>query len=434
MPDKNLRPDSKKNITGSYPGASGGYHSNPDIEQERSYVSDDNIPRANTGEINRRSQAVRNSADAKQKKSAGKFDFKALFSSENMKAFYKHFAFYGCIVLVSLLLAFGIINVANDVYAFIKPNEEIVVSIPEGSSTSNIASTLKGSGVIDHPFIFKLYSRLKKADGQYQFGEYTLNSNMTYDEIIKELKKSSVQKESVKFTIPEGYEQNQIVDLLVEKGYCDRDSLEDALQNHQYDYDFLKDLPERRDRLEGYLFPDTYEIYKGEDAVSIVNRMLKNFETKVLTDENKKLISKSDLSLDELITLASIVEREGQAAEELPKVASVFYNRLNSTTYSYLESCATIQYVLPERKEVLSIADTKTDSPYNTYMHKGLPPGPISCPGLAAIQAVLEPETTDYYYFVSNKDGTHLFAKTYNEHLENVKKAGSSSAGTGTVS
>ncbi len=433
MPDKNLRPDSNKNITGSYPGAAGGYHIKNDSDNAGGYTVDNDIPRANTGEINRRSQAVRSSKDQK-KAPGGKFDFKALFSSENMKAFYKHLAFYGCIVLVSLLLAFGIITVANDVYAFIKPNEEIVVSIPEGSSTSDIASTLKGSGVIDHPFVFKLYSRLKKADGQYQFGEYTLNSNMTYDEIISELKKSSVQKESVKFTIPEGYEQNQIVDLLVEKGYCERDSLEDALQNHEYDYDFLKDLPERRDRLEGYLFPDTYEIYVGEDAVSIVNRMLKNFETKVLTDENKKLIEKSDLSLDELITLASIVEREGQAAEELPKVASVFYNRLNSPTYSYLESCATIQYVLPERKEVLSIADTKTDSPYNTYMHKGLPPGPISCPGLAAISAVLEPETTDYYYFVSNKDGTHLFAKTYSEHLANIERAGSSSSGTGTVS
>ncbi len=360
-----------------------------------------------------------------------RFDFKELFSKKNMKRFNGHLIFYLILVTVSLALAWMLIYAVNDMFALIKEEEIIVVNVPEGAGSSEIAKILEQNEVIGSGTVFKAYCKFKKVSG-FQSGEHELNADMDYKEIIRELKKSGEGREVAKITIPEGYEQQQIIDLLVEKGYADRSKLESAMNEHEYDYDFLKDLPARNNRLEGYLFPDTYEIYV-KDEVSIVNTMLKNFAAKIKDDEIAKLLKSSKYSLDEIITMASIVEREGANEAEFGKVASVFFNRLDSSTYPYLESCATVQYILPERKSVLSIADTKTENPYNTYKYKGLPPGPIACPGLAAIKAALAPEKTDYYFFVASEEGT-LFAQTYSEHMANVRKAGNSSRGTSTVS
>ena len=360
-----------------------------------------------------------------------RFDFVELFSKKNMKRFIRHLIFYIVLVTISVLLTWAIVVAANDINAFIKEDETIVVTIPKGASVDQIGTILEDNGVIDSKLAFKGYCKFKKSSG-FQYGEYELNSNLCYKEIITKLKKSSESRETAKITIPEGYEQREIVDLLVKEGYADRAVLEDVLANYEFDYDFVRDLPKRNNRLEGYLFPDTYEIFVG-DEVSIINTMLANFQKKIEDEEIKKLIGKSKYTLDEIITMASIVEREGADNSEFAKVASVFYNRLDSKSYPYLESCATVQYVLPERKDVLSIADTDMDNPYNTYINKGLPPGPIACPGLDAIKAALDPAETDYYFFVASSQGT-LFSETYKEHLSDVKKAGNSAYGTSTVS
>ena len=425
--DKN---NNRRVSTGSYPGATRNIGKNVASNRTCS-SSEDKTVMIDTFQIKSNFNSL--PADKIKKEQNKIFDYKRLFTKENMKKFRSHLYFYGTIVLVSLALAWGIICVGNDVEKFIAPDKEITVTIEKGSSTGEIAAALKKNDVIDFKLMFKLYSKFKKADGKYQYGNYTLNKNMSYKEIISALKKSAVKRETVKFTIPEGYEQRQIVDLLVSKGYCEKEKLEDVLNNYNFDYSFTKNLKDRRDRLEGYLFPDTYEIYVGEDEVSIVKRMLDNFEEKVVKSDLNSLVKSSKYSLDELITLASIVEREGKAKDELKKVASVFYNRLKDDTYPYLESCATVQYILPSRKDVLSVADTKIDNKYNTYKYKGLPPGPIACPGIEAIKAVLSPEKTDYKYFVAKSDGTHIFSKTYKEHLSAIKNAGSSSSGTGTV-
>lgn len=359
-----------------------------------------------------------------------RFNFKELFSKKNMRRFNRHLIFYFFLVTIALIITWFAIVAANDINAFIKDDETIVVSIPKGSGANEISSILKKNGVIDSNTAFKVYCKFKKTSG-FQYGEYELNSNMCYKEIITALKKSSESRQTAKITIPEGYEQREIVELLVSKKYADRKTLEDVLANYNFDYDFVRDLPKRNNRLEGYLFPDTYEIFVG-DEVSIVNTFLANFQKKISDPEIQKLLRKSNFTLDEIVTLASIVEREGADKNEFKKVASVFYNRLNSTTYPYLESCATVQYVLPQRKGVLSIADTKMDNPYNTYENKGLPPGPIACPGLDAIKAALEPDQTDYYFFVANGESS-LFAKTYAEHQRNVKNAGNGTGGTSTV-
>lgn len=414
--------------TGSYPGRSrssaqpaGSYQRQGHASSETRKIS---VPGGRSSGREKKKTTVLNAEKER-------FDFKELFSKKNMRRFTRHLFFYLVLVTIAVLITWCVVVAANDINAFIKEDETIVVTIPKGASVDQIGSILEENEVIDSKLTFKIYCKFKKSSG-FQYGEYQLNSNLCYKEIIRELKKSSETRETATITIPEGYEQREIVDLLVSKGYADRATLEDVLANYDFEYDFVKDLPKRNSRLEGYLFPDTYEIFVG-DEVSIVNTMLQNFQSKLEDEEIKKLLDKSDYTLDEIITMASIVEREGADHTEFPKVASVFYNRLDSSTYPYLESCATVQYVLPERKDVLSIADTEMDNPYNTYNNKGLPPGPIACPGLDAIKAALSPEETEYYFFVASSEGT-LFSKTYQEHLSNVKKAGNSSTGTSTVS
>ena len=416
----------RKASTGSYPGRSaqrtpaGAYNrrSNVDFGTRK-------IPMP-SGENSRPTRkAVVLNADKER------FDFKELFSRKNMRKFRGHLVFYLVLVTIAILLTWCVIVAANDINAFVKEDQIIVVTVPKGASVGEIGKILEKNEVIESSLVFRGYCKLKKSSG-FQYGEYELNSNLSYKEIISQLRKPSETRETAKITIPEGYTQPEIVDLLVKEGYADRATLEDVIANYNFEYDFLKNLPKRNNRLEGYLFPDTYEIFVG-DEVSIINTILSNFQKKLEDEEIQKLIKKSNYTLDEIIIMASIVEREGANESEFGKVASVFYNRLDSTTYPYLESCATVQYVLPERKDVLSIADTEMDNPYNTYINKGLPPGPIACPGLAAIKAALSPEETDYYFFVASSQGT-IFSKTYSEHLANVKKAGNGSSGTSTVS
>lgn len=415
----------RKASTGSYPGRSAKQTSG----YQRQGHTGSGTRKIPISEMGGKSRAPQRPATLGADKEI--FDFKELFSKKNMRKFRGHLIFYVILVTIALLLTWCVVVAANDINAFVKEDEVIVVTVPKGASVGEIGKILEKNEVIDSQLVFRGYCKFKKSSG-FQYGEYELNSNLSYKEIISALKKPSETRETAKITIPEGYTQPEIVDLLVKEGYADRAVLEEVLATYDFDYDFLKDLPKRNNRLEGYLFPDTYEIFVG-DEVSIVNTMLSNFQKKMEDEEIQKLLKKSDYTLDEIITMASIVEREGANDSEFGKVASVFYNRLDSKTYPYLESCATVQYVLPERKDVLSIADTKMDNPYNTYINKGLPPGPIACPGLAAIKAALDPAETEYYFFVASQNGT-IFSKTYREHLANVKIAGNGSSGTSTVS
>ena len=213
--------------------------------------------------------------------------------------------------------------------------------------------------------------------------------------------------------------------MLESKGLLSADEFYNAAKIENFDYWFLKDIKKRKMELEGYLFPDTYEFSYEESAESIIRKMLDNFDAK-FTEDMKKRTKELKLSVDELITMASVVEREAASKDELPLVAGVFYNRLDSSRESvgFLQSCATVQYILSERKPVLSLADTKIKSPYNTYINKGLPIGPIASPGLNCINAALYPKDTDYLYFCADGNGKHYFAKTASGHQENMKKAG----------
>ena len=209
-----------------------------------------------------------------------------------------------------------------------------------------------------------------------------------------------------KITIPEGYTCTQIAELLDKKEVAEEEA-------------FLKLVKDSEKTSEGYLFPDTYEVPKKYGAEKMVKAMLSNFNQ--IAIENKFIDRAEEIgfSLDEIIILASIIEKEAKFSEEKSKVSSVFYNRLEIGMK--LQSCATIQYILETPKEILDENDLKIDSPYNTYLYRGLPPGPICNPGLDSIIAALEPEDEDYLYFVLGENGKHIFSKTYQEHLRNKK-------------
>ncbi len=296
----------------------------------------------------------------------------------------------------------------------------VEILIPNGASTNDIAIILKEKGIIESKLIFKILSKINKNDGQYRYGIHILDTSMDYKKIMSELKKITMTNETLRITIPEGYEIRQIINKLADENIINKKTFEYLVDHGNFNYDFINSIPVRKNRLEGYLFPDTYEIYINIKEEDIIIKMLDRFKEK-FKDEYYQRIQELGMTLDEIITLASIIEREVMLDSERSIVSSVFYNRLKDKTYPYLESCATVQYILGERKPVLTLKDTKIDSPYNTYKFPGLPPGPIASPGEESIKAALYPDKTDYMFFSSNGDGSHTFSKTYEDHLKTLK-------------
>lgn len=346
--------------------------------------------------------------------------------------FNRTFLYAMMVIVASLLLAVYALHVANDALALMKPSSDLSVKIEKGSTVGRIARELKDAGLIEYRWAFVLFAKVTGNADSFQYGTYVLNTDMDYLELVTNLQKTASFRATVTVMIPEGAELREIIATLDEKNVCSAEELWDAVENHPFDYDFLQNLPERENRLEGYLFPDTYEFFEQSDAVTVLTKFLENFEVK-FSQELRDRAQEIGMSIDEVVTLASIIEREAASDEDRATVSSVFHNRLNSTQYPLLQSCATVQYVLQERKPVLTYDDIKIDSPYNTYLYEGLPIGPIASPGLASIRAALYPETTDYYFFVVTADGTHIFSKTLAEHNAAVKQA-NSSRGTGAVS
>ncbi|MBQ9756922.1 MAG: endolytic transglycosylase MltG [Clostridia bacterium] len=297
--------------------------------------------------------------------------------------------------------------------------KEVMVNIPKGATVSEIADILKEEQVIRSPLLFKLHAKMAKNDYVFQQGGHLVGKSMSYRNIAKEL--SDVpdvsEGETVNVLIPEGYEAVQIAETLESRGLADKERFLELLEKGEFDFDFIHEIDRKENRLEGYLFPATYEIGVWETEWDIINKMLRAFETYVVPIYEE---AETKYSLDEVVTFASIVEREAANDSERGKVASVFHNRLEINMA--LGSCATVQYIIKERKAVLSNADTRIKSPYNTYINPGLPIGPIASPGINSVKAVLYPEDTDYLYFAAKSDGSaNVFSKTHSEHLETVR-------------
>ncbi|HOJ10588.1 MAG TPA: endolytic transglycosylase MltG [Clostridiales bacterium] len=314
--------------------------------------------------------------------------------------------------------------------------DQLLIEIPTGSGTEAIANILNKEGVIKNAFIFRMLSRVNGYDGTYRSGVHAIDKNTNYNslkgyDILMEIMSGSpLNFVGVRVMIPEGYNNSQIIELLEKANLANKKNFIAAEKSVKFDFKFLKNLPERENRLEGYLFPDTYEFDPKSGEKEIIHKMLKNFDTK-FKPEYYIRAEELNMSVDDIIILASIIEREAKVAEERPIIAGVFYNRLRSKNGSLrkLQSCATVQYVLYKRegkmKEIISIEDEKIEDPYNTYLYEGLPPGPICNPGQESIEAALYPKEHDYLYFALKRDGTgeHYFTKTYTEHLGAQLKA-----------
>ena len=347
---------------------------------------------------------------------------------------------YVCVVLfVSVGLAVGGWRCAQDVLALTKPDRKVTVTVEENMSIADLTQELHEKGLVDYPWLFKFYCWYSHAEDKIDPGTYELNNLYDYHALVNGMIASTGVRASVTLTIPEGYECEDIFALLEENGVCTAQALEEASASYEFDYDFLSDLPYgEKNRLEGYLFPDTYEFYLGEEPEAALDRFLRNFDRKVTqelrdqidvlnealaaqmaaNDFTAEQIANSRLTLHDVITVASLVEKETARSSESANIASVIYNRLCSKLYPCLQIDATIQYALAERKEQLSNADKAIISPYNTYTNAGLPVGPIANPGLNSIRAALYPAQTDYYFYALGTDGVHKFSTTYYEHQE----------------
>ncbi len=353
--------------------------------------------------------------------------FHSLYNTALIAAIY-----IACVVLVSALLAYFGINWANDIFALVKDETVAVVTVPENATLSEVAQILKENGLIEYPNIFRMYIGFKNRDSDpplsFKAGEYELKSTLNYDQIVG-LIKDRRSRSIITLTIPEGYTVDEIIDLFLENGIGTKEGFVEAIQEYPYDYEFMDALnriplsADRKYRLEGYLFPDTYEFYMDSKEIAVIEKMLTAFEMHFEKAYYERL-EELGMDLDEVITLASIIQSEGKFTSDFYKISGVFHNRLKSgrPEFAYLQSDATIQYCLEEHKADLTYEDLEIDHPYNTYKKKGLPPSAIANPGWEAIQAALYPENHQYYYFVSDTDGSTVFAQTLPEHNRNVEK------------
>lgn len=300
-------------------------------------------------------------------------------------------------------------------------DSSIIITIPKGSTATAIGDVLYDNGLIHNSMYFRYMSKKLSLGSKYKAGDYKLSKSQELTDIMKVIAEGDVYLETAKVTIPEGFELRQIIDRLAsnEELNLDKDTLLKIVRENDFDYRFLKDIPKSETRLEGFLFPDTYEFDLDITEEEVIHTLLRRFDS-VFKDEYYSRAKELDMSVYQIVTLASIIEREAQLSEERPVISGVFYNRMGKDMR--LQSCATVQYVLGERKPVLSIKDTQIDSKYNTYRYAGLTPGPIASPGESALEAALYPEDTDYLYFVARGDGGHIFNKLYKDHVNAKNK------------
>lgn len=330
---------------------------------------------------------------------------------------------------ISVVLSLVAIFMANDVFAFITDDKTIEFSVPANTDVLSLAKQLDDQEVINYGSVFKLYVRVKGDNKSVLAGNYTLNPNMDYGQIIRALS-NSTSTETTEIVIPEGYSVAQIKQLLLDNHVCTEEAADDALTNYSFKHTFLQEeKPVEEGWLEGYLFPDTYQIYKGNaTVVDTINKMLNNFDNKY-DDEIKAGAEELGRSMHDIVTIASLIEREAQKDEEYARISGVIYNRLNNAgTFPFLQVDASVLYGLGRTSGALTEADLQKDTPYNLYTRQGLPPGPICNPGYKSLYAATHPEEHGYYYYVAMPDGSHLFASSNDEQNENIARAAAARA------
>nr|WP_312213027.1 endolytic transglycosylase MltG [Clostridioides sp.] len=328
------------------------------------------------------------------------------------------------VVLLSIivLLIIASVVVVNQIGPYDKNNKtDVLVEIPSGSSISSIAKVLADKELIKNEFLFKLVAKTNNEYSNVKAGTYMINQSYSNNDILDLLVLGKVHNVGTKIVVPEGATSKEIIATLVDKNLGEKEVFESLIKDPKQfskDFTFLKE--DGLTTLEGFLYPATYYFEEGKvSEKDIIKSMLARFDN-IYNDKIKSDREKSKKSLKDIMSMASIIEKEAVLDKDRPIISSVFYNRLKIGMP--LQSDATIQYIFNERKKIVTYADLKIDSPYNSYKNKGLPPTPIANPGVKSIEAAISPAKSDYLYFVAKVDGGNNYSKTYEEHLKYVKE------------
>lgn len=356
------------------------------------------------------------------------------------------------VVSLSIMLSAYTIFGFADLLALGRSDQVVEVTIPKESGKSGIANALYEKGAINNPSFFKLYLLITKSESKIKQGTFEMKTNMDYAAIVNYLKSDSNRLDSdiVKVMIPEGKNVREIAEILEKNEVCSKNEFINICKSNELDrdYDFLKEVSSNDViyKMEGYLFPDTYNFYKNTDAKTVVNKFLSNFERKMnkkeVTSESDERISmieranKAGISMKDLINLASLIQAEAADEDDMYMISSVMHNRLKTINnggmspfgeggLNLLGIDSTVWYPFRTKESVPEDLISKYPTSYDTYLNKGLPPGPICNPGAVAIDAALSPKDTQYYYFCHSKDDKKsYYAKNLAEHDKNLKKAG----------
>jgi len=354
------------------------------------------------------------------------------------------------IVIAGVTLGNTLWNCCADVMAFGKPSQEVTITVTDNDDLEAVAKKLADAGLVRYPDLFRFFAQITGKDDNISAGTFKLNSHLDYNAMVNAMGSNAPSREVVEIAFPEGYNCAQIFRLLAEKNVCSEAELEEYAANGELtEYWFLQGVSRgSKYCLEGYMAPDTYKFYTNDEPRRVIEKFLDEFDDR-FTDimkqdfeniQNKfadmlashgydsQYIEDHKLTLHGLLTIASLVQKETSGDTESYDIASVFINRLAHPDHPYLGSDASVYYAIGDyymEHGELTAADLEVDSPYNTRNHEGLPPGPICNPGAVTLYSVLDPNDTDYYYFVySTAEGKHLFSKTYAEHVDKVNALG----------
>ena len=359
----------------------------------------------------------------------------------------KSVAYLIFVVCASIIVSYLGITIANDVFAFVKSDKEISITVTEETSFRELSGMLEKEGAVTYPLFLRIYysfkNRGKETPTPLEPGEYRVLANLNYDEIISTFSKKRATREIVRITFPEGLSADETIDLFLENGVGTREGFVKAISSsliYDMDYRFLKELQEKEKEgfekgriyaLEGYLYPDTYDFYTDSSEIDAISKLLRTFNTR-FEDAYYDRCKELSMSVDDIVNIASIVQMETKYESEYETVSSLYHNRLAAPArFPRLQCDSTYLYAFPERRDGLTLDEMKkSDSPYSTYSHDGLPPSAICSPSLNAIIAALYPSAVDnngrnhtYYYMVARPNGYHYFAATEAEHNANIVKA-----------
>ncbi len=320
-------------------------------------------------------------------------------------------------LVVDLIILIFFAVLMFDFFGIAGSKKDVRIVINGGDSVTSVSKKMQKEGIVLNSFMFKTFFLLSEPDYVLTPGEFVVNAKMSYSELVDKVIKATVTTNNL--TIPEGYTNNEIIKKLKDNEIIsDEEEFKNALREFSFEIDGVK-IDGSKNDLNGYLFPDTYNFHEHSASKDVIDRMVSNFKTHWKTGYTQRATDLG-MSIEEVVILASIIQREARFAEDFYAISSVFHNRIKIGMK--LQSCATVQFILNERKPVLTIEDTKIDSPYNTYINEGLTPTAISSPGALAIEAALFPDESEYLFFFCDKDGNTHYSKTLDEHNRLMQK------------